>query len=147
MHQPPTLHTTPRHAQAFEVSRLIAKLTRFTHDIFAFFVCSIYIYDGVTSVTQRFADIDTHHSGVSQDEREFGKAVFATIIAVGTFTIALWLNGARHWKAFNREIRNFLADYAVTIAVFLMSAFSFSFDNLPHLVTYVEVPADLGTWV
>ena len=39
---------------AFEISRFITKLTRFTHEIFAFFVCSIYIEDGISSVINRF---------------------------------------------------------------------------------------------
>ena len=33
-----------------ETCRYIKYLTRFTHDIFAFFVCSIYIHDGISDV-------------------------------------------------------------------------------------------------
>lgn len=39
---------------SFEVSRFIGLLTRFLHEIFAFFVCSIYIVDGVQGMTGRF---------------------------------------------------------------------------------------------
>ena len=38
-----------------EMSRWIKHLTRFTHEIFAFFVCSIYIHDGVADVVEHVA--------------------------------------------------------------------------------------------
>lgn len=116
---------------ALELSRWIGYLTRFTHDIFAFFVCSIYIYDGVSSIIKRFT------SGVDTDD-DFARALFSTLIAVGTFAIALFLHGARGWKCLQRHIRNFLADYAVTIAVATMSATSFAFPQLKGLVTYIS---------
>ena len=40
-------------AAATQVSRHIKRLTPFTHDVFACFVCSIYLYDGVTDVLSR----------------------------------------------------------------------------------------------
>lgn len=42
-------------AAMLELSRHIRRLTRFTHDIFACFVCSIYVYEGVSSMFKRFA--------------------------------------------------------------------------------------------
>jgi hypothetical protein len=41
---------------AFELSRYISLLTRFMHDIFAFFVCSIYVVDGLVGTVTRFTD-------------------------------------------------------------------------------------------
>ena len=37
---------------AFELSRHIARVTPFTHDVFACFVCSIYLHDGVFGVSR-----------------------------------------------------------------------------------------------
>ena len=44
---------------ATELSRHITRLTPFTHDIFACFVCSIYVSDGVVDIIGRFDDSTT----------------------------------------------------------------------------------------
>ena len=120
---------------AFEISRFIARLTRFTHEIFAFFVCSIYIEDGVSSVINRFLDAD---------DTQFATSLFQACLAAGTFTIAIWFHGARTWACFGSCFRSFLADYAVTLAVVAVSALSFAFPQLPNLVQYVDVPRTFG---
>ena len=43
---------------AFELPRFIAILTRYLHEIFAFFVCTIYIEDGISGIVNRFATSD-----------------------------------------------------------------------------------------
>jgi len=101
----------------FELSRWIKHLTRFTHDIFAFFVCTIYIHDGITDMIQRF------HSA---DQVEFGQSFFASMLAIMTFTVSIWLHGAPSWKTFNHCIRTrVFQDYAVTIAVTITVAVSY----------------------
>eukprot|EP01050_Picozoa_sp_SAG11_P008119 SAG11_NODE_700_length_7673_cov_7.359255_2_plen_424_part_00 len=78
-----------------ELCRLIKYLTRFTHDIFAFFVCSIYIHDGVKAV------IDGFHS---DNEIVFGESLFSALLAILTFVISMWLNFAITWKAFDETV-------------------------------------------
>lgn len=41
----------------FDLSRYIALCTRFLHDIYAVFVCTIYITDGIIGVRQRFEKV------------------------------------------------------------------------------------------
>ena len=60
---------------AFELCRYTRLLTRFTHDIFAFFVCSIYILDGVRGIFDRFADY--------KSAADPGNALLAMVMAVG----------------------------------------------------------------
>ena len=79
----------------------------------------------------------------SATDAEFAGSLFQAMLAFGTFAIALFLHGARKWTAFSECFRDILSDYAVTIAVFLMSAISFA-PQLPGLVQYVDVPEHFG---
>ena len=134
---------------AFEISRFIKLLTRFTHEIFAFFVCSIYIYDGASSVIKRFNVANDMDIAALEHEckdgntvmmASFSRSLFAAIIAIGTLGISLFLHSARRWSSFCRCFRVFLADYAVTVAIICMSLFSIAFPNEHGLVDYIEVP-------
>jgi len=92
-----------------EMSRWIKHLTRFTHEIFAFFVCSIYIHDGVADVVDRFR---------SRNRAVFGESFFAAFLACLTFAVANWLHAAPLWRTFTHGIRTrIFQDYALTIAV------------------------------
>lgn len=68
---------------AFEGSNKIGLLTRFTHETFAFYVCSIYIYNGVNDVISNFY-VD---NGDGSDA--FGTSLFMAVLAVLAFTISL----------------------------------------------------------
>ena len=60
---------------ATELSRHIRRITPFTHDIFACFVCSIYVVDGVRGVFGRFGGRPS----------QFGEALFASNRSLFTF--------------------------------------------------------------
>ena len=47
---------------AFDLSRYIVLCTRFLHDIYAVFVCTIYISDGLIGVIERFQQVSSHSS-------------------------------------------------------------------------------------
>ena len=100
-----------------EFCRMIKYLTRFTHDIFAFFVCSIYIVDGITGVLQDCTD---------PTEKQFGISLFSALLAILVFAGSMWLNFAITWKAFNKTVRDLLTDYAVTISVFAVIGLSYA---------------------
>ena len=117
--------------------RMIKHLTRFTHDIFAFFVCSIYIVDGVTDVLKDC--IDTGGSA-QYNQAEFGRSLFSALLAVIVFTMSMWLNFAITWKSFGDMFRGLLTDYAVTISVFAVIIVSNVFPVEKSQVPRIEVP-------
>ena len=101
---------------ALELSRHISRLTPFTHDIFACFVCSIYVHDGVNDVLGRFDD-----STLSR----FGDSLFAFNLASITFGVSLVASGAVGWSVLPRPLRALIADYSVTIAVVVTTIVSY----------------------
>ena len=90
-----------------ELSRHVIRITPFTHEIFAVFVCSLYVVDGVRGVLGRFGGRPA----------QFGEALFATNLSVLTFGASAWLSSALRWRVLSVGLRTFLADYAVTFAV------------------------------
>ena len=90
-----------------ELSRHVRRITPFTHEIFAVFVCSIYVVDGVRGVLGRFGGRPA----------QFGEALFATNLSLLTFGASAWLSSALRWRVLSVGLRTFLADYAVTFAV------------------------------
>eukprot|EP00947_MAST-08B_sp_MAST-8B-sp1_P006582 g6582.t1 len=119
---------------SLEMTRWIKRLTRFTHELFAFFVCSIYIEDGISRVINNF---DATTPG------NFGSSMFSTIIAVLVFSIALFLHNALTWKSLTHTLRGFLSDYAATIAVIVMTLFSFAFKMEDSKIPRIHVPASV----
>lgn len=123
-----------------EMCRFIKLLTRFTHDIFAFFVCTIYIHDGLTGIIDRF-DPDKMV--------DMATSLFATVLSIITFAIALWLHFSRSWKSLTKSIRSFLSDYALSLAVAFTVLISFTLQwgtsriaqRLGRLVERVHVPS------
>ena len=71
---------------AFEGSNKIGLLTRFTHETFAFYVCSIYIYNGVKDVISNF------HFEDDDGADSFGASVFMAVLAVLAFVTSLVLS-------------------------------------------------------
>eukprot|EP01063_Lacrimia_lanifica_P028716 TRINITY_DN4241_c0_g3_i1.p1 TRINITY_DN4241_c0_g3~~TRINITY_DN4241_c0_g3_i1.p1 ORF type:complete len:571 (+),score=203.23 TRINITY_DN4241_c0_g3_i1:61-1773(+) len=122
----------------FELSRWILYLTRYTHEIFAFFVCSIYIHDGIVGVT----------NGFSTAAPVFGKSMLLAVMALVTFFVSMLLNYAPvKWTVFTPRVREFLSDYAATIAVFVTVGVSYAFgqDVADHSVDRVQMPAEQWT--
>jgi hypothetical protein len=100
---------------AFDGSHYIKLFTRFLHDLYAAFVCTIYAYDGIHSVVLRFThpDADLHHLP------NYARALFAMILALLVLGVALYFHGAGTRILFPRSARKLIADYALTIAVFV----------------------------
>jgi len=99
----------------FDLSRYIVLCTRFLHDIYAAFVCTIYITDGIAGVVERF------------DLVEWDQAFFAFFLALFCLLFSLgfyYLD--RMSTIFNQRWRHALSDYAVPIAVALCIWISYS---------------------
>ena len=97
-----------------ELSRFITKLTRFSHDIFAFFVCTIYIGDGVVGVSHRLSD--------AASKGFKGDALLALNFALLVVILALWFNSVGSTVFFTRTLRDAIVSYALTLSVALVSA-------------------------
>mmetsp|Transcript_8185 Transcript_8185/g.15189 ORF Transcript_8185/g.15189 Transcript_8185/m.15189 type:complete len:553 (+) Transcript_8185:118-1776(+) len=102
---------------AFEVSRHIAMLTRFAHDVFAFFVSSIYVVDGIVGVCGRFSG--PHNAAA---------ALFALTISVWLVVFASVLSSLRHAShLLSKPFRLLLADYALSLATFTATCLSYAY--------------------
>ena len=97
-------------AAAVELPRLNCRLTPFTHDIFACFVCSIYVKDGFSQSISFF------------DEFAFGTALWCTNLALATPCVSAFFHVAGGWAVLPPRLRLLVADYAVTLAVVLVTA-------------------------
>ena len=74
----------------FDLSRYIALCTRFLHDIYAVFVCTIYITDGIVGARERFDKVRNTKLFLS---------IFKTITYLLTLfadSLLLRSNGRRH---------------------------------------------------
>ena len=135
---------------ASEASRHIRRLTPFTHDIFACFVCSIYVHDGVRDVLSRFAGLGVHtHDKTSQQqhfeqEALFARALFAAVLAAFTFGASSYFSGAQRWRILSPSLRALIADYAVTLAVLLAAALSWMPAPEQVAVERIALPATLS---
>jgi hypothetical protein len=122
-----------------EFCRMIKHLTRFTHDIFAFFVCSLYILDGINGAANDW------HDGLKGDE-SLATVLFGALLAVIVFCISMWLNLAITWTSFNDTLRTLITDYAVTIAVAATIIAAYIWQHVEgHHVDRIVVPEALWT--
>ena len=109
---------------AFEISRFIKLLTRFLHDIFAFFVCSIYVVDGVMGVIGRFNKaVAANHAA---DDPSQAEALFALLLTAVLLAIAFTLNRMDRSSVLSRTANLYLVDYALTIATFVVIGISYA---------------------
>ena len=116
------------------VSRYAYRLTPFTHEIFACFVCSIYLSDGISSCIARL-------EGSEDSFERFGTALFNLNLAAITFGGSAVLAGAVSWRLLPRSVRAVIADYAVTIAVVFTTAASLWSDIAAPRVERISMPS------
>ena len=94
----------------------IRYFTRFTDEIFAALISLIFIVEAGKDLVLVFTD----HK-VPKDT-----ALLSLILALGTFGIASHLSKFRQSPYLRRQVRDFLADFGPTIAMFLMTLVAFS---------------------
>ena len=100
---------------ATDASSLIRYFTRFTDDTFAALISVIFIVEALKDMVGVFTD----------GEVSYATALLSTILALGTFQIAMALSRARRSVYLLRPMREFLADFGPTIAIGLMTAVAF----------------------
>ena len=100
---------------AFDLCRYIVLCTRFLHDIYAVFVCTIYITDGISGVVGRFSKVEWDQAFFA-----FFLALFCLLFSLGFYYLDMMS------LVFNQRWRHILSDYAVPIAVALCIWISYS---------------------
>ena len=108
---------------ALGLSTKIHILTRFAHDIFAFFVCSIYVHDGVIGALDPFNE--ARPSASAGDSHSYSACLWRLILTIFLVTLTLPLSRARDWSVLSPRIRGFLADYSLSLAAGLTTALSY----------------------
>ncbi|MEW4489063.1 PTS sugar transporter subunit IIA [Thalassoglobus sp. JC818] len=96
---------------------LMRYFTRFTDEIFAALISFIFIYKALESLIAIFNDLDVnqHHD----------TALLSLLLALGTFYIAITLQGMRRSRYMLPWMREFLADFGPTIALAAMTLVAF----------------------
>ena len=135
---------------ATDASSLIRYFTRFTDETFAALISVIFIVEALKDMVGVFTSQEVSHS----------TALLSTILALGTYQIALNLSRARRSVYLLRSMREFLADFGPTIAIVLMTAVAFSLHEVEIQTLAVPLefrptserawfvnPLDAPTWV
>jgi hypothetical protein len=99
---------------SFDGSYYIRHMTRFLHDLYAAFVCTIYAVDGIQGVYTHFKS----HRLPSHIEN-YASALFQFILAGVVVLIALLLRQSEKYSVLTRTARRIIADYALSIAIFI----------------------------
>jgi mannitol/fructose-specific phosphotransferase system IIA component (Ntr-type) len=107
-----------------DASCLVRFFTRFTDEIFAALISSIYLKEAFTSILGTLDNARREGSG--QDA-----AFLALLLSLGTFGGALLLSRFRKSRYLSRNIREFLADFGPTLAITAMLLFAQLFPVVP----------------
>jgi len=96
-----------------DASCLMRYFTRFTDETFSALVSLIFIYEAVRALVDIFRDMDVkkHHD----------TALLTLLLALGTFYIAMTLSRMRRSRYLLPKLREFLADFGLTIALAAMT--------------------------
>jgi hypothetical protein len=114
-------------------SRYIRFFTRFTDEIFGALIALIFI-------TEAFRDIFGNIFGA---EVATNGELLALILALGTYMIAQQLSRVRQKPLLTKTVREFLADFGPTIAIFTMTAAAWAMR--PIELEHLAVPYEFAT--
>ncbi|MBW2161517.1 MAG: hypothetical protein JRH14_16375, partial [Deltaproteobacteria bacterium] len=114
-------------------SRYIRFFTRFTDEIFGALIALIFI-------TEAFRDI---FGDIFGSEVATNGELLALILALGTVMIALQLSRVRQKPLLTKTVREFLADFGPTIAIFAMTAAAWAMR--PIELEHLAVPREFAT--
>ena len=115
----------------FDINRYIKYATRFTDEIFAFLIVSIFILDAVGNPTSKvgllhyFNEDHEHHQKQEELDETYDfmtVALLSLLLGFGTAVFAIVLRGIRYSSfCCNDYIRSVVTDFAITISVVLMT--------------------------
>mgnify|MGYP002630891905 CR=1 FL=1 len=107
--------------------------TRFTDDTFAALISAIYIVEALKKLAGAWHGEDLQHDS----------ALLSLLLGLGTFYVATNLSNFRKSPYLRRPVREFLADFGPTIAIFSMAIVAFSLDAVA--IDTLSVPSTFGT--
>jgi hypothetical protein len=112
----------------FDVTRVIRLATRFTDEVFALLIVSIFVMDAIgdpfsnTGILRYFDPNHPSHEGY-EDEEDYNylaTALLSTILGIGTTSLIFVFRGFKFSSFFcNDSIRTSVHDFAVTFSVVL----------------------------
>jgi len=127
----------------FNVSKLISYMSRFTGEVFAVFIGTAYMRDGIEGLAERFTEELSTPSRESMlgDEVNSGDALMSLNIGLLVLGLASWLATGLHGpRLCVTPLRNFFAAYALTIAIFTVSFLSHFVFERGFTVDYLHTP-------
>mmetsp|Transcript_109181 Transcript_109181/g.163311 ORF Transcript_109181/g.163311 Transcript_109181/m.163311 type:complete len:675 (+) Transcript_109181:181-2205(+) len=126
----------------FDMNRLIKYATRFTDEIFAFLIVSIFILDAIGNPTSKvglfhYFNPDHPHNDKQEDVDStydyMTVALLSLILGFGTAFFAIGLRFIRYSSfCCNDKVRSLVTDFAITISVVLFTLLKHTiFDDIP----------------
>lgn len=117
----------------FDLCALMKHVTMFSEDIFAGLISLIFIIDGARPLIENF----------TESRMPLVSAMFEMLLFLYTFGLATWLSQFRRKPWSLRFVRNFLANFAVTIALVTASALAAIYSEETNL-RMLQVDADFS---
>ncbi len=123
-----------------DASYLMKYFTRFTDEIFAALISIIFIYKAVEKLIQIFQKA-SNGGAIGYDV-----ALLSLLLALGTFYIAYSMSAFRKSHLLVPSVREFLADFGPTIAIFSMAIVAVLADrNMDITAESLKAPDQFGT--
>jgi mannitol/fructose-specific phosphotransferase system IIA component (Ntr-type) len=101
---------------------LMRYFTRFTNEIFAALITTIFIISAIRKLAQAFENLD--------EQRHHATAVLTLLLALGTVYVAHSLSRFRRSRFLMSWMREFLADFGPAIALLAMTLFAFQLNDV-----------------
>ena len=122
-------------ATMFDASFLMRYFTRFTDEIFAALISIIFIVEAIKSLVAVFQ---------SPDKTTFAEPLLALVLALGTYSVAMYLSRLRRSDFLRSQLRQILSDFGPAIALGLMSLIAvLTSDAIPQ--DFLSAPQEFGT--
>jgi hypothetical protein len=120
----------------FDCCSLMRHVTRFTEEIFSALISLLYIFSAFTSIARMY-DVGGHSRATG---------FLATMLAFGTYSVAMYLRSVKKSTLFTPSIRSLLGDYGVTISILVNCIVCYIFRE-EVTVPMLEVPLTFRpTW-
>ncbi len=123
---------------ATELSRYVRHLTRFSHDIFACFVCTIYVYDGLKGLSRHFDPSSRPPRGGHKMWGAHGVALLMVNLGATVVAFAYFFSHLGTSRSIPRRMRALFAGYNLTFAIALVAFAAALFDL--DFVDYIQLP-------